>query len=248
MTESSVQSASLGDRIKEAMEIRTVFTVHVGDLQIPVTETVITTWIVMALLIVGALLLTRKLKQVPTGPQVFLESLVGFSNNFFKERLGHHWKTFSSYLGTVALFLAVANMISFISPLPGFGFTPPFMLKPPTRDINVTAALALMTIAIVLVSNVVAKGPIGWVKSFFKPVPFMLPFNLLEYVTKPLSLCLRLFGNILGAFIIMEIITIILPVFLPPIAGLYFDLFDGLIQAMVFVFLSTLYISEAVEN
>jgi len=95
---------------------------------------------------------------------------------------------------------------------------------------------------------VVAKGPIGWVKSFFKPVPFMLPFNLLEYVTKPLSLCLRLFGNILGAFIIMEIITIILPVFLPPIAGLYFDLFDGLIQAMVFVFLSTLYISEAVEN
>jgi F-type H+-transporting ATPase subunit a len=75
----------------------------------------------------------------------------------------------------------------------------------------------------------------------------MLPFNILEYAIKPMSLCLRLFGNILGAFIIMELIDMFVPLFLPPIVGLYFDFFDGLIQTVVFTFLTTLYIAEAVE-
>jgi F-type H+-transporting ATPase subunit a len=75
----------------------------------------------------------------------------------------------------------------------------------------------------------------------------MLPFNLMEYLIKPLSLSLRLFGNILGAYIIMQLIEAVMPVVMPPILGLYFDLFDGLIQAVVFSFLSTIYIAEAIE-
>jgi F-type H+-transporting ATPase subunit a len=247
MAEPVKEALSLGERIKEALSFRTIFTVHIGNLTIPVTETVITTWIVMGILIIGSLLLTRKMREVPKGSQVFLESFVGFLNDFFKNQLGHHWNVFAPYLGTVGLFLGVANIISFFSPIAGFGFEPPFSLKPPTRDINVTAALAIMTILIVIFSALRFKGLRGWLKSFVKPVPFMLPFNIIEYAIKPLSLCLRLFGNILGAFIIMELIDILIPVFIPPIASLYFDFFDGMIQAVVFVFLSTMYITEAIE-
>ena len=91
------------------------------------------------------------------------------------------------------------------------------------------------------------KGVKGWLKGLVSPTPVMLPFNLMEYAIKPLSLCLRLFGNILGAYIIMLLIEAVAPVIFPPIAGLYFDLFDGLIQAVVFAFLSTIYIAEAIE-
>lgn len=247
MTESAEKTLSLGERIREELAFKTDFTIHIQDISIPISETVVTTWIVMAILIIASLLLTRRLRQVPKGPQVFLEAFVGSLNNFFKDQMGHHWKVFAPYLGTVGLFLGVANMIGFLSPISGFGFEAPFKLKPPTRDINVTAALAVMTIVIVLFSGLFFKGLKGWFKSFVKPAPFMLPFNLLEYIIKPLSLCLRLFGNIMGAFIVMALIGMMIPVFLPPIFSLYFDFFDGMIQAVVFVFLSTLYIAEAVE-
>jgi F-type H+-transporting ATPase subunit a len=76
----------------------------------------------------------------------------------------------------------------------------------------------------------------------------MLPFNILDYIIRPASLCLRLFGNMLGGFIIMQLIAAVIPVFVPPLFSLYFDFFDGLIQALVFSFLTTLFLSEAVET
>lgn len=73
------------------------------------------------------------------------------------------------------------------------------------------------------------------------------PINILELFIKPLSLCMRLFGNVLGAFVIMEMLKILIPVAIPVPFSFYFDIFDGLIQAYVFVFLTSLYIKEAVE-
>ena len=75
----------------------------------------------------------------------------------------------------------------------------------------------------------------------------MTPINILEVFIRPLSLCMRLFGNVLGAFVIMELVELVIPVGVPAILSLYFDFFDGLIQAYVFVFLTSLYIAEAVE-
>jgi F-type H+-transporting ATPase subunit a len=232
MTEHAEVAKTMGERITEALSFKTIFTVDIGSVSIPITETVVTTWIVMAILILIAVLATRKLKEVPAGFQ-----------NFVEEQIGHHWKSYAPYLGTVALFLVLANMISLFSPHAGFGFEPPFALTPPTRDINVTAAMALMTILLVLASSIRYKGILGWLKGLVVPNPF----NLLEYFIKPLSLCLRLFGNILGAYIIMEMIGMVVPLIAPPVFGMYFDFFDGLIQAVVFTYLSTLYIAEAVE-
>jgi F-type H+-transporting ATPase subunit a len=104
-----------------------------------------------------------------------------------------------------------------------------------------------MTIILVIGSGIKFKSFKGWVKSLFEPMPFMFPLNVLEYFIKPLSLCMRLFGNIFAAYVLMHMIIKNIPLIFPSIACIYFDLFDGGLQAFVFVFLSTLYIAEEVE-
>ena len=235
----------------EALEIKTVFTVTLFGYPIPVTETVIVSWAVMLILIAASLILTRKLKVIPTGHQAILETGVEFLNNFAKNQFGSFAKHLGPYMGSLFLFILVANLIPVFSPmeLKAFGreFFPPFMLRPPTRDINVTAALAVISILLMLVCGFAARGFGGWFKRLLHPLPLMLPFNLMEYVIRPVSLALRLFGNILGGYVMMHLIEGLFPIALPMIFSLYFDFFDGAIQAVIFVFLTSLYISEAVK-
>ncbi|MDR3248508.1 MAG: F0F1 ATP synthase subunit A [Treponema sp.] len=218
---------------------------------IDINETVLMSWVAMAVLIAASLLLTRKLREIPRGPQVFLEWVIEFLNNFSREHFGRRAAVYGPYIGTVFLFLLLANILPVFSPMgiSIFGVEPPFTVKPPTRDINRTAALALLSILLVLFGGLRARGFKGWVKNLFQPVPMMLPFNLLEYIIRPVSLCLRLFGNILGGYIIMLLVeqALPVPVIVPAALSLYFDFFDGLIQAVVFTFLTTLFVVEAVE-
>ena len=85
-------------------------------------------------------------------------------------------------------------------------------------------------------------------KMCIRDSPIIAPINVMELFIKPLSLCMRLFGNVLGAFVIMELLKIVVPLFVPVVFSCYFDIFDGLIQAYVFVFLTGMYIEEAVEE
>jgi len=238
---------SISERITEGIGIKTVFTIHAFGITVPISDTVVSTWVVMAILIAASILLTRRFREIPKKPQLLLEALIGFINDFVTENAGHHGKDFAAFLGTIFIFMITANLAPMLTPVGGFGFEPVFVIKPLTRDINVTAAFAITVIVTVFLSGIRYKGLKGWLKSLVSPMPFMLPFNLMEYAIKPMSLCLRLFGNILGAYIIMQLIEAVAPVIFPPIAGLYFDLFDGLIQAVVFSFLSTIYIAEAIE-
>jgi F-type H+-transporting ATPase subunit a len=238
---------TISEKIVEGMGIKTVFTIHAFGFDVPISDTVIGTWIIMAVLIIAAFILTRKLREIPKKPQLLLEAFIGFISDFVVDKIGHHGKDFVAFLGTIFIFLVAANLAPMITPMGGFGFEPPFVIKPVTRDINVTAALAITVIVTVFFSSIFYRGPKGYLKSLFSPIPIMFPFNLMEYAIKPMSLCLRLFGNILGAYIIMLLIEAVVPVAFPPLAGLYFDLFDGLIQAVVFAFLSTMYVAEAIE-
>jgi F-type H+-transporting ATPase subunit a len=243
----------------EFLNIRTIFTIHIPNgmpvfLQnlfpngIAITETVIISWLVMGILIGLSLILTSNLKQIPKGAQTILEAVVEFLNNFSKNQFGKSSTVFAPYVGTLFLFLLFANIIGVLTPVEALGFKPPFEIKPPTRDINVTAPLACLTILLVIVCNIKSKGVVGWFKRFLHPVPFMLPFNILEYGTRLLSLSLRLFGNILGGLILMHLIEGLIPVAVPMVLSLYFDFFDGFIQAAIFTFLSVLYISEALQK
>jgi F-type H+-transporting ATPase subunit a len=204
----------------------------------------------MVILVIAALALRRKLRQVPRGAQIFLEAAIEFCDNFSREHFGRRAAVYGPYIGTVFLFLLLANIIPAFSPMAisVLGIEPPFVIKPPARDINFTAALSVMSILLVFFGGLRARGPAGWLKNLLHPVPMMLPFNLLEYIIRPLSLCLRLFGNILGGFIIMLLIEKALPVpfVVPAVLSVYFDFFDGLIQAVVFTFLTTLFVAEAV--
>jgi F-type H+-transporting ATPase subunit a len=235
----------------EALAIKVIFTLNLFGHAIPITETVLISWVVMLILIIASLILTRRMKEIPRGAQAVLELGVEFLNNFSEKNFRHWAKWFGPYIGTLFLFLATANIIGFLTPVAvsvfGFNFKPPFEIKPPTRDINVTAALALISIVLVLAAGFLGRGIKGWFKGLLYPVPMMLPFNILEYGVRPLSLCLRLFGNILGAFILMQLIEGLFPLALPSVFSLYFDFFDGLLQAVVFTFLTTLYVGEALE-
>jgi F-type H+-transporting ATPase subunit a len=235
----------------EALEIKTVFTLNLFGITVPITETVIISWAVMLILIIASIILTRKLKTIPSGAQTIMEAGIEFLNSFSKKYFGSFAKYLGPYMGALFLFLLLANIISFVSPLEvkllGRHFEPPFPIRPPTRDINVTAALAVISILLVLFCGFAARGVKGWFKHLFHPLPFMLPFNIMEYGTRLISLGLRLFGNILGGFVLMTLIEKAIPLAVPMVMALYFDFFDGLIQAMIFVFLTSLYISEAIK-
>ena len=225
----------LARSLLEELNVETVFTIPLFG-GIPVSESVVVTWIAMAVLIVIAFLLGRNLKvRNPGKRQQIAELIVLKLDAFTKKTLGEEATEYSTYMAVVLLFIGFVNLIGV------FGF------KPPTKDLNVPAALALMSIVLVEVAGIRAHGTGGWLKGFAKPMAILTPINILEIFIRPLSLCMRLLGNVLGAFVIMELVKLVVPVGVPAILSLYFDVFDGLIQAYVFVFLTSLYISEAVE-
>ena len=222
---------NLGPKLLEELQCENVF--YIGS--IGVSESVVVTWIIMAVFLLAAILLTRNLKvENPGRGQLLLEFAVTWLQGIGDGIIGEEGKEYGAYLTSVLMYLGVANLIGML------GF------KPPTKDLNVTAALALMSMLIEF-AGIRKKGIRGWLKSFTQPIAIVTPINILEVFVKPLSLCMRLFGNVLGAFVIMKLIECILPVGLPVVFSAYFDLFDGLIQAYVFVFLTGLFIKEAIE-
>ncbi len=221
--------------IQEGLEVKTAFTIPIFG-GIDVTETVVVRGNIMAVMVIGAILLTRNLTVTNCSKkQLLLESGFTWLYNFFYDLLGEKGKDYIPYLIFIISFIGISN---------AFGI---FGVKPPTKDITTTGILAIFTIVLVQIASVRARGTKGWFKSFAEPVPIVTPINILELGIKPLSLCMRLFGNVLGAFVIMELIKAVVPLVIPTFLSLYFDFFDGCIQAYVFAFLTALYLKEAVE-
>ena len=226
---------SLAEELLAELNVDTAFTIPLFG-GIPVAESVVVTWLIMAVFLVLMLVMTRDLRvHNITKRQAALETFVTFIQNLTRSFVGEHGEGFVSYLSTILIFVGVANIVGI------------FGLKPPTKDLNVPAALAFMSIALIEAASFRSKGAKGFLKSFAQPSPVMVPINLMEIVTRPLSLCMRLFGNVLGAFVIMKLLELFVPAVLPAICSLYFDFFDGLIQAYIFVFLTGLFIREAIE-
>ena len=180
-----------------------------------ISESVVVTWIIMAVLVLLSIILVRNLKvENPGKVQLALESMIGWAQDFFEGIIGKENKAYVPYLITVLLYLAVSNTIGLL------GF------KPPTKDLN---------------------GVVHWMKHFAKPVPVVAPITILEIVIRPLSLCMRLFGNMLAGFVVLELLKYFVPLICPIPVSFYFDIFDGLLQAYVFVFLTALFMTEEME-
>lgn len=225
----------LAEELKAELEIPTAFTIPIGK-GIAINQTVVITWCIIAFLFVLFLILTRGfVVKNPGRRQALVEAFVVWMENVIGNNMNEKGKKYVPFLCSILLFLGVSNTIGI------------FGIAPPTKDLRTTVALALMSIVLVQIAGIREKKVSGWLKSFAHPIGIMLPMNILELFIKPLSLCMRLFGNIFAAFVIMELVKMVVPVVLPAALCLYFDLFDGLLQAYVFVFLTSLYINEAVE-
>lgn len=213
-----------------------------------ISETLIVSWITMIFLIIASILLTRNLKKVPTSKvQLFLEVVIDALRNFVTETVGAKiiekvpWLV--SYIGSLFLFFVFSN----IAPL--FGF------RSPTTDLDTT--FGWTTITIILMYGLALKfRPKEYLKEFFEPTPLMFPLHVIGELSRPISLSFRPFGNILGGTIIMSLvykllhyITSMLPVpiaqFLIPVPlHIYFDVFEGALQAFIFIMLTMIFISS----
>ncbi len=224
------------EELLEQLPSKTAFEIPIFG-GIPVPQSAVVTWGIMLVLFLLVLWLTHDLKIKPGKKQILVEMFVTFINNFCKENLGGKFgRTFAPYLGTIGLYLVFANLSGL------------FGVAPPTKDLNVTAGLAIMSVIVIYGSRFVIHGMKKGMKQFAEPVAIVTPLNIMEIGIRPLSLCMRLFGNVFAAFVIMELIKCVLPVVLPVPFSLYFDIFDGIIQAVVFVFLTTLFLSESLEE
>ena len=227
---------NLSEFLMEELEAATAFTIPIFG-GIDVAESTVISWVIMAIIMILTLVLTRNMKvENPGKLQVGVEYVVESLQNIVRAIVGHEGERYVPYLATVLVFLGISNVFAVTG------------MKPPTKDLNVSAAVALMSIVLVQIASIRQNRVKGWLKGFTKPIAVVTPINIMELAIRPLSLCMRLFGNVLGAFVVMKLLEHLVPIILPAVFSLYFDFFDGLIQAYVFVFLTGLFIKEAVED
>lgn len=206
-------------------------------------DTVFTAWVAMIAIILLGFLFTRKLDIIPNAFQSFAEMIMDFIEGIAQGEMGKSGLKHVPLIGSLFLFILFANLEGQLPwkllPLPG-------EMASPTNDINTTAGLALVVSAYYIGAGILEKG-FGYFKHYLQPLWFMFPFNLLEDFTRPLSLSLRLFGNILAGELIILILISLIPV-LAPVPMMLFELFIAFIQAYIFTVLAASYISAATSK
>jgi len=202
-------------------------------------KAVIYTWFVMIVLIVLAFLASRSIKQVPRGLQNFMEVIITGIENLIEETMGPKGKTYFPLLATFALFILVCNLVALV---PGF--------YPPTANLNTNGALALTVFAMTHIIGFKEHGP-SYLKHFMGPIlalaPLIFVIEIIGHLARPLSLSLRLFGNMYGHEIVLMIFLALVP-FLLPVPMMLMGVLVAFIQTFVFTLLAMIYIAGALEE
>jgi F-type H+-transporting ATPase subunit a len=203
-----------------------------------------TSLLLVLLLAFFILVMHRKIKRLAptdhtTGMVMALEVVVDFINNFAKQHFGVHWKFYAPILLTLGLYLTFANTMGL------------FGVRPPTSSVNVTLGLSTLAFFLIQGTGMVSKGLKGYIKGLFEPLPFMFPLNVIGELAVPVSLGLRLFGNIFSGVIITGLVYAALGNLSPvitPVVHAIFDVFFGLIQMVVFILLVTIFSSNSLAS
>ena len=193
---------------------------------IPIRNSVVSTWIMMALIVGGVLILRKK-------APIVLELLIDFVDDLAGNFIPGPTSPYVPFLGTLIIFILVANL---------FGNIP--LMFTPTRDINTPLALALVSLAASFAFGLKAKGLLGFSKSRLTP---MLPLDLIGYISRTMSLTLRLFGNIIASEVIIAVLFDLVPIGIPLIMVALGSI-TGILQAYVFTVLNASYIASMVGN
>ncbi|MFC1947860.1 F0F1 ATP synthase subunit A [Chloroflexota bacterium] len=197
--------------------------------------TIVFTWGLMLVLTVGSILITRKISMDMKRSrwQNLLEIIITSIENQIEEvGLGQPRK-YLPFLGTLFLFIAISSLCTVI---PGY--------QPPTGSLSTTAALALCVFVSVPFFGINEQGVGDYIKSYMKPTPIMLPFNILSELTRTLALAVRLFGNMMSGAMIVGILLTLVP-FIFPIIMTVLGLLTGMVQAYIFSILAAVYIAAA---
>lgn len=207
-----------------------------------ITTSHVCMFFVIATIMIFALVARHKMmhaKEIPTGFQNVVEFIVETLDGFVNSSMGAHGKKYMNYVGTLFLFVLLSN----ISGL--------FGLRPPTADYGTTFSLALITFVMIQYNNI-KYNRFGAITDLFQPIWFLFPINLIGEIATPVSMSLRLFGNVMAGTVMMALYYGLLPIFaklgIPAALHVYFDLFSGAIQAYVFSMLTMVFVTQKIEG
>ena len=197
------------------------------------------TWFVMAFLAFFSFLATRRLNIYPGKFQNFMEVVIGGLDSLLTDTMGPEGKRFFPLIATLGLYILTSNLLGLI---PGF--------ESPTANLNTTVSMAIVVFVMTHVVGIKVHG-FKYVKQFMGPVwwltPLMLPIALISHLSRPLSLSVRLFGNIMGEDIVLAVVLLLVPLLVPlPVFALM--IFTSCIQTLVFMLLAMMYIAGAMEE
>jgi len=203
---------------------------------VPIMPAVVVTWAIMVMLVLGAVVLTRRLSPVPSPVQAAAELLVATVDSQIRDVTGAAPAPYRAFIGTLFLFILIANWSSLI---PG--------VTPPTAAMETPAALAGLVFASIIFFGIREGGMGGFLRGFALPNPVMIPLNMLESITRSFSMFVRLFGNVMSGVFVIAIVGSLASL-LVPIPLIALDLLTGAVQAYIFAILSMVFITSAVEK
>ncbi len=205
---------------------------------VSINETLVFTWVVMALLVFLAWLSTRHLSVDPPIPRMqnLIETIIGYMKSQIREIAQMDPDIYLPFSGTLFLFISVANLLDIV---PGY--------RAPTSSLSTTAALAACVFSAVPIYGIARQGIVGYFRHYIQPTPLMLPFHIIGELSRTLALAVRLFGNMMSEAMLIAILLTIAPLFLPVLLQLL-GLLIGQVQAYIFAVLATVYIVSASSN
>nr|YP_004021270.1 ATP synthase CF0 subunit IV [Isoetes flaccida]YP_009498632.1 ATP synthase CF0 subunit IV [Isoetes butleri]YP_009498716.1 ATP synthase CF0 subunit IV [Isoetes melanospora]YP_009498884.1 ATP synthase CF0 subunit IV [Isoetes valida]YP_009499328.1 ATP synthase CF0 subunit IV [Isoetes engelmannii]YP_009528754.1 ATP synthase CF0 subunit IV [Isoetes mattaponica]YP_009536130.1 ATP synthase CF0 subunit IV [Isoetes graniticola]YP_009555543.1 ATP synthase CF0 subunit IV [Isoetes malinverniana]YP_00 len=227
------------------VEVGQHFYWQIGSFQVH-GQVLITSWVVITILLSLAILATGDLQTVPPDGQNLVEYVLEFIRDLARTQIGEEeYRPWVPFIGTMFLFIFVSNWSGALLPWKIFEL-PHGELAAPTNDINTTVALALLTSVAYFYAGLHKKG-LSYFGKYIQPTAILLPINILEDFTKPLSLSFRLFGNILADELVVAVLISLVPLVVP-IPMMFLGLFTSAIQALIFATLAAAYIGESMEG
>jgi F-type H+-transporting ATPase subunit a len=217
---------------RDEMLIEAVF--RVGPLV--VTNTVVTTWVIMAVIALACWLVTRRLSLDPGSTQTLLEGIVSVIEDSIAAVAPDQARRLVPFVGTLWIFLAVANLAGLV---PG--------AHSPTRDLSATSALAFLVFLASHWYGIAISGIRSYARHYLTPSPLLLPFNLISELTRTIALAVRLFGNMMSLEMAALLILLVAG-FLAPVPILLLHVIEALVQAYIFGMLALIYVAGGIQS
>ncbi len=229
---------NLTDSILEVLDYGPRLKFNLFGLTIRISDAAISMLFALIVTLILVFWMGRKPQLKPKTGQTIGETFFGMIDNACLS-MGlkpEHCKRVTPFIAAVGILITFSNLSSL------------FKLKPAAVNPSFPIALGLIDLVYVVVMGIRLVGLKGFIASLMQPAAVLLPFKILDYIIKPISLAFRLFGNVFGAFILMTFIEVMVPLVLPSFFALWFDLGDGIIQGLVFAYLTINYLGEIVEG